>query len=223
MLLCGCGGPEAPAPTTAEITPAPSAPVVIDAATVTPPATVTSEPVATVVIDAGIDAAPPDPPLVKSKTWPFVVWDHAEAFAFNHVEYGPDIPLRVYDEANGWSKNIVEHKPIDQALAKHALELVLATRGEIEVSKCPFPRHAIVFYAGSRPVGTVNVCFTCGDILVWPDVQPPYDWSTAAGERRAMRDMKKRMPLYDKVFPQWEKLFRDDVGYPLTRPPGIEH
>ncbi|PCC67608.1 hypothetical protein SAMN02745121_02244 [Nannocystis exedens] len=145
-----------------------------------------------------------------SKTWPFVAWDRAEAFTFNHVPYGPGVPLRVYDATNGWSPEIAERKPISPAQAGRAVEWVVATRGALEVSKCAFPRHAVVLFAGDTPVGSVNVCFECGDILVWPEFEPPASGPTA--ERRHRQQMK----AYKRVFPEWERFFRDDLGLPLT-------
>ncbi|MFZ6178021.1 hypothetical protein [Nannocystis pusilla] len=154
----------------------------------------------------------PSTPLTPSKTWPFVAWDRAEAFTFNHVAYGPGIPLRVYDATSGWSPEIVERTTISAAQAGSAVERVVATRGTLEVSKCAFPRHAVVLYAGDTPVGSVNVCFECGDILVWPEFEPPASGPTA--ERR----LRQQMKAYKRVFPEWERFFRDDLGFPLTPP-----
>lgn len=141
--------------------------------------------------------------------WPFHAWDRAEAITYNHVPYGPGVPLRVYDVEHGWSPKIVERRPISAEQAERAVGWVRATGGEVEVSKCAFPRHAVVLYAGEAPVGTVNVCFECGDILVWPDV------GDAAPSERAYR---KKLAAYKKVFPNWERLFRDELGFSLAPP-----
>ena len=95
---------------------------------------------------------------------------------------------------------------------------MIATRGELEVSKCPFPRHAVVLYAGDAPVGTANVCFECGDILVWPDFEPPIpdDPWTPAVQRQFDRRTKKQLTGYKQVFPKWERFFRDELGFSLT-------
>ncbi len=153
----------------------------------------------------------PATPLPAAATWPFVAWDRAEAFTYNHVPYGPGIPLRVYDEANGWSRKIVERRALTADQAGRAVKWVAATGGEVEVSKCAFPRHAVVLYAGEVPVGTVNVCFECGDILVWP----AFDRAAAPKQGGGA----KPMAAYKKVFPQWERLFRDELGFSLTPPP----
>jgi hypothetical protein len=172
-------------------------------------------PAATAPATAAVASATPVRPI---KTWPFDAWDRAEAVTFNHLPYGPGIPLRAYDADHGWSPNIVERRPISQEQAARAVDWVIATGGELEVSKCPFPRHAVVLYAGERPVGTANVCFECGDILVWPDLDAPPDYAnwTDQAEKQWNKRLKKKMAGYKKVFPQWERFFRDELGYSLT-------
>lgn len=163
-----------------------------------------------------VDARPAAKP---SDAWPFVAWDRAEAFAFNHVPYGPGAPLRVYDATHGWSEKIVERRSITAAQAERAVGWVRETGGDVEVSKCPFPRHAVVLYAGDVPVGTINVCFECGDILVWPALDPAIaDDPSPAALRRREKAYKKKLAAYDRVFPRWQGFFRDEVGFPLTPP-----
>lgn len=162
-----------------------------------------------------------EPAALRSiAAWPFSAWDRAEAITYNHVPHGPGVPLRVYDAAHGWSPKIVERKPITAAQAERAVGWVVATGGEVEVSKCAFPRHAVVLYAGQTPVGTANVCFECGDILVWPDLDrpPDYDDESAAAAKRRERTYKQKLTAYKKVFPQWERFFRDELGFSLTPP-----
>lgn len=137
----------------------------------------------------------PAAPTKAIATWPFIAWDRAEAITFNNVAYGPGIPLRVYDADHGWSPKIVDRKPISQEQAARAVGWVIATGGELEVSKCAFPRHAVVLYAGEAPVGTANVCFECGDILVWPHLDAPPDhgnWTDKA-EKQWNRRLKKKL------------------------------
>lgn len=154
------------------------------------------------------------------KAWPFHKWDRAEAFTFNHTPFGPGVPLRVYDAARGWSEKIVERRPLTAAQAERAVGWVRETGGDVGVSKCPFPRHAVVLYAGDVPVGTINVCFECGDILVWPALDPPVDVDdpSPAAQRRRDHAYKKKLAAYDRVFPRWQRLFRDEVGFPLKPP-----
>ena len=167
------------------------------------------------------DTAPPAPhaaPVVPTpaKEWPFSAWDRAEAFAFNQIPYGPGIPLRVYDAAHGWNPNIVDHKPIDSTQAKRAIEWVKATTGEVEVSGCPFPRHAIVWYAGDTPVGTANLGFDCGDILVWPDFERHAAGTAPKVSGKAYKD---KLAAYDYIFPLWKKFFGEELGISTTWTP----
>lgn len=200
------------------VSPGPGVPPVGSAAPVLPPAPeippASPEPagVAEAVTPAPVSEAPVQP-LTRTRVWPFVAWDRAEAIGFNHVAYGPGVPLRAYAEATGWSPKIVERRAISREQGARAVEWVVATRGEIEVSKCAFPRHAVVLYAGATPVGSVNVCFECGDILVWPEFEPPPAEDTSAGYERRFR---RQMAGYKRVFPQWERFFRDELGLPLA-------
>ncbi|WP_434416598.1 hypothetical protein [Nannocystis pusilla] len=214
VVLFACTPREAPQAPGAEPAPAPPDP----AASAPAPETELEPTIATAsaqpetAASEPTSADKPSTPLTPSETWPFVAWDRAEAFTFNHVAYGPGVPLRVYDATSGWSPKIAERKPISAAQAGSAVERVVATRGTLEVSKCAFPRHAVVLFAGDTPVGSINVCFECGDILVWPDFEPPASGPTA--ERRHRQQMK----AYKRVFPEWERFFRDDLGFPLTPP-----
>jgi hypothetical protein len=187
----------APAPADA----APAAAVVADAAVA---------PVVAVVVADAAPAGPPPDAAPAIKTWPFTAWDRAEAITFNHMRYGPRIQLYVYTAEKGWSPNIVERYPLTVEQGKRAVGWTIETRGELEVSKCPFPRHAVVLYAGDTPVGTVNVCFECGDILVWP----PFE--TLPEDQDKLNALwSKQMKAYDRVFPKWQAFFRDEVGVPL--------
>jgi hypothetical protein len=82
---------------------------------------------------------------------------------------------------------------------------------------------AVVLYAGDTPVGTANVCFECGDILVWPDLEPPPDYDRWSDAKQRQQDRKYRQQLtaYKRVFPQWERFFRDELGFSLTPPRGL--
>ncbi len=165
-------------------------------------------------------AEPPAPaqPLTRTTSWPFVAWDRAEAVTYNHVAYGPGIALRAFDDVHGWSPKLVERRPVTRPQGERAVQWVLATGGEVVVSKCAFPRHAVVLFAGDTPVGSVNVCFECGDILVWPDLDPPPDdeHSSAAAQKQHERSYRRKLAAYKRVFPAWERFFRDELGLPLA-------
>jgi hypothetical protein len=147
--------------------------------------------------------------LRAHKAWPFHVWDGARAYAYNLAPYGPDPTLRVYEQAKGWDDSIAVERELTRAQAEEALRMLGSTQGEMLVSGCAYPRHAVVLFSGDVPVGSISVCFECGDILIWPPFDPDPHWP--AKKRKLY---KRLMPLYDRVFPQWQKLFEQDLGIP---------
>jgi len=155
------------------------------------------------VADAQQPAAtrPPEP----VSAWPYVAWDHAEAVTFNPFPGRRGVPLRVVDD-KGWSPHVTRRLPITREQAQRALDLLAVTEGELLVSKCPFPRHAIVLFAGDTAVASANVCFECGDILTWPA------WRDGTGDHEAL------FAAYQKVFPTWEAFFRDELKLSITPP-----
>jgi hypothetical protein len=169
--------------------------------------------------DAGEAAPRAGGPLRRTADWPFAAWDRAEGIAFNQFPARAGVPLRVYTAEKGWSPHIASRKPLDAEQARNAAAWVIRVGGEYQDSKCPFPRHAVVFYAGEVPVGSVNVCFECGDIMVWP----AYD--SLPGSRRKIPEAQKRHwfyaqkeTAYARVLPLWKRLFRDELGFSITPP-----
>lgn len=155
-----------------------------------------------------------------------MTWDRAEAVLFNHIPYGPGIEgyaLRAWDSEHGMNPSIVERKPIETAIAIRAVELVNATGGGVDVSKCAFPRHAVVFYRGNQPVASVSVCFACGDILVAPDPRSSIDEQsiTPSDDDADSAAYDARMAIYQQVYPKWQALFRDDIGFSIVPPPRV--
>lgn len=184
-----------------------------------PSPVVVQPPVQAQVVDAGsvpaIDAMPapdasPPPPAVSltpSKAWPFYAWDRAEAYTFNLRRPGPGAKLRVYNEKQGWTENPTKGPTLTAKQSKKALRLIAKTQGQMIVSKCPFPRHGIVFFQGETPVASVSVCFECGDIMVWPSYSQDPGW-----EEQKSRRFGKLMKSYKRVFPQWETLFETELS-----------
>lgn len=158
----------------------------------------------------------PAPVPRSGKVWPFHAWDRAEAVTFNQFAIRPSTQLEAYS-ADGWSPSLVDRKPISHAQATKAVGLVARTEGGVEVSKCPFPRHAVVLYEGQTPVASINVCFACGDILLWPSWEPAPDWDAMSDRqiKAAMMRSEQQMKLYDRVFPSWKAFFRDEVGFSI--------
>lgn len=169
---------------------------------------------ATVVADASPlavsipDAAPAATvELETSRTWPFFAWDEARAYTYNLRRPGPGAKLRIYSESQKWSQNPTEGPTLTLAQAKTSLGLLAKTQGGLIVSKCPFPRHGIVFFQKGEPVGSISVCFECGDIMIWPAYSQDPDWEEKKSSRFA-----KLMKAYDRVFPKWERFFEHDLG-----------
>lgn len=164
-------------------------------------------------------ATPVAPVARQGKLWPFHRWSRAEAVRFNEFPMRPAVPLYACSD-RGLSPHIVERIPISLPLAQRAVELLQRTRGAVEVSKCPFPRHAVILYDGDVPVASINVCFSCGDILVWPkwDAVPEPDWDHMTNAARAAHAaaQKAAMSAYEQTFPRWKSYFRDLIGFPIV-------
>jgi hypothetical protein len=175
-------------------------------------------------------SAPPPPPAVPSrapvrpeavprtgKVWPFHTWTRAEAAWFNRFFIRADVPLLAYDDVHGYSPHISDRRPISNAQAAAAVELAAATNGDVEVSKCPFPRHAVILFDGETPVASINVSFECGDILTWPRFAPaPASGTTTdLGLKRLHVKQLEQERRYARIFPRWRTFFRDDVGLPI--------
>lgn len=212
LLACG---PEETRSTTAPVatpTPSPDASSALSASPQLPPP---STPPDAGVADAAIvaapatsDALPADKVALRpSKKWPFVEWDAAQAYTFNLRKPGPGAKLHVFRRPQGWTEKPVPGKVLTEAQSKKALQLLAKTQGGMDVSKCPFPRHGIVFSVENVPVGSISVCFECGDILIWPPYSPDPKW-----EDKKYKRYGKLMRAYDRVFPGWKKLFAKDLG-----------
>lgn len=162
-------------------------------------------------------AAPPVKVTRSGKTWPFHAWNRAEAVTFNLFPMRPGVPTLAYDDVRGWSPYLVDRKALDAAQGSKALSFVMQTKGSVDVSKCPFPRHAVVLYEGELPVATINVCFACGDIVVWPEwrEQPDLGASTKPKQEEQLIRYRQYMKIYDAVFLKWQNFFRDEVGFPV--------
>lgn len=113
----------------------------------------------------------PAPATPAPGEWPFKPWSYAKAYAFNLFPATDEVQLRIL-EAGKWSPHVRSEALVDREQALHVVRLVNATKGSFETSKCPFPRHAFVFFdAADTPVGSVDVCFECEDLFAWPDFE----------------------------------------------------
>lgn len=168
---------------------------------------------------ASSGAGAPHASLVrKGKVWPFHAWNRAVAIRFNEFPMREAIPLYACND-QGLSPHIVEAIPISLPLAKKSVELLGQTQGAVAVSKCPFPRHAVILYDDDVPVASINVCFSCGDILVWPAwesiAEPDWDHLTDAQLKAYEAAQRAHLARYEKTFPFWKTYFRDQIGFPI--------
>ena len=152
---------------------------------------------------------------VTSGVWPFTEWSYTKAYTYNFVEAGPRYQMTVFSEDGQLNPYLRSEKSITNNQALEVQKQVNTTRGTVMVSKCPFPRHAVVFFNDKdRPVGEVGVCFECGDIIAHPDFDIPpnekYAVDTKTGEL-------KIMPLYDSSYKFFEgffqKVFKETIDW----------
>lgn len=210
LCLVACGS----TPSTAHVSPA--APPVTVASATPPPApdpvaAPAPEPTPVDPLFASLPASLPlempksDPKAMKrsGKIWPFHAWDHAEAVVYNWQPGGPG-QERVYDD-DGW--NTLKYRAaLDQERATWAVAIVQKQHGELLVSKCAFPRHAVVLFDGDTPVASINVCFTCHDIELWP---------AYTTKPLTEADYTRMAKTSDVMLPAWKHLFADELHFPL--------
>lgn len=207
-VLVACGTRTEPA---APVAPRPS-----------PAPAVTSSPSAT--RDASADApdaavraeAPPAPVERTGKDWPYHAYDRAEAVAFNPYSERnapADFDEYVYS-ARGWNHHVTEHRPITLPQAVEAIGLLRVT-GELETTKCTFPRHAVVLYEGTTPVASINVCFECAGLLTWPEWRRPAEPQINPLSAQALAKWNADVARFDKNLLRWKHFFQDEVGLPV--------
>ena len=141
--------------------------------------------------------------------WSQLEYATAKAYTYNFEEAGPNAkglyaygPHGRYREPSiGMHPNIRNSRPLTPAEAQQALSLTQQTEGAARVSKCAFPRHAVVFFdTKGAPIASVNICFECGDILVYPE------WDAQASEdKQAHRDDYTKR--YDAAMDGWRSFF----------------
>ncbi|MEC7985679.1 MAG: hypothetical protein VX278_10985 [Myxococcota bacterium] len=145
----------------------------------------------------------------QQQEWPPVAWTHAKAYTYNFTSYGPGKKLRVWDEY-GWADNIEQTFTLTQASADAALELIHQTQGDVQASKCPFPRHAVVYFnQKEEPVASINVCFSCTDILIYPPYFPSPEESFKRYETQSEEGGPLLFEIHERVLTKWESFFTD--------------
>jgi hypothetical protein len=178
-----------------------------------PPGTVTGE-----QLKAGLEALMQTEGAqlasANRQQWPPTEWTRARAYTYNFVPYGPGHQLRVWDES-GWSDAIVQTFELTQQQAEVAAELTHRTQGDVPASKCAFPRHAVVFFdEQDQPLASVNICFECTDILVWPPYfedeslsDSRFENAITVGEDGEAIEMPLLFTVHEQVLSSWERFF----------------
>jgi hypothetical protein len=134
----------------------------------------------------------------QRREWPFAHWAYARAYTFNFVPAGPGYMRQIYTPQAGMNPKIRSEHVLSAAQARVAAKVVSAIEGTQETSKCPFPRHGLVFFdSEDKPVGAISICFTREDIVAWPDYEIP------AGRKRALVPLARVL----RAFRQFESLF----------------
>ena len=200
VLAAACGGASASSSSTPSSSPvvATSAPIAVSSPSEYIPTLETGpfDALPKSLPTAFANVAKPAPVKRAGKTWPFHAWDRAEAVVMNWAPYGPDSEMHAYG-ANGWTQRLAYRAPLDASLAQRSVAIVLKEGGEILTTKCPVPRHAIVLFEGETPVASINVDFTCENVLLWP--QPP---SKAGGDAA-------------EFLPRWRDVFAGELHFPM--------
>ena len=174
-------------------------PVVVETSTEAGRLTIQAQP----VVSVGI-------PEEKRRPWPFTEWETAKAFTFNVNPSGSETDRYVWSD-QGWTDSIHQSIELSSEDAQSALRLIHQTGGGLVLSKCPIvPRHAVVFFdAEGRPVGSMNICFSCEDTLSFPR----YYASLEEGRKRYQisNEQGDGSLLFEEIHPQniaaWSEFF----------------
>ena len=154
-------------------------------------------------------------PLPKSlqQDWPPQKWSHAKAYTFNFVPFGPGQKSYIY-RADTWNGKIQKTYPITEEQAEYAVHLIHQTAGNVETSKCTFPRHGIVYFdENDTPIASINYCFSCGGVLVWPpyfeDMEEEYKKYDIQGKKVEGKEYIDPLviQIYEELTPSYEQLF----------------
>lgn len=164
------------------------------------------------VTDVAAEATPRFPDAMRNDDWAGQ-WATARAYTYNTEKaYGPGASIWVW-RGESFNPNIDSTHELTREQGEAALELVHQAAGRMLVSKCAYPRHAVVFFDDEgQPVASVNVCFECGDILVYPDYVDdeleekkyaiPSDVVDEHGLERQLFDL-----VHEAVMPRWADFF----------------
>ena len=117
---------------------------------------------------------------------PFPVHDRAVAYAFNQGEGQLQSILHEGKLNPTTSEKLA--RPLKGKQLDELASFVTGERSKHEMADCYYPRHAVVFYLGKKPVGYVEVCFECYEYR--SDIKglaKTWDLSGLAGFFRALK------------------------------------
>jgi hypothetical protein len=153
----------------------------------------------------------------KPVKWSKLKYASAKAYTFNFEPFGPGHKgLRAFgpirgpgEDTVGMHPKIRNSAPLTAEQASEAFALVRLTEGAARMSKCAFPRHGVVFFdKKGDPIASVNICFECGDILIWPE----WDRRPSAKKNSYGEVFTKK---YDKAMSGWTTLFQSLDDMPI--------
>ena len=153
------------------------------------------------------------------KKWPPQEWSYAKAYTFNFVPYGPGNSNYVYKK-DTWNKNTPVSYAINNKQAEYALKLVHKTAGDVETSKCTFPRHGIVYFnEQDTPIASINYCFSCEAVLLWPaylSFEERLERESLAGTKVEGQEWvdPQVVQIYYDLVPAYKHLFFEQLKMP---------
>lgn len=160
-------------------------------------------------------------PEELKRNWPPEAWSYAKAYTYNFVPYGPHGKTNYIYFDDEWSDDIEQSIDITKEEANYAIQLVHHTAGDVEASSCIFPRHGIVYFDESdKPVASINYCFSCEGVLVWPSYFETMEEEKQKYELTLPIEDPDSYPeptvieIYYELQPNWKSLFLDVLALP---------
>jgi hypothetical protein len=111
----------------------------------------------------------------QSNNWPPTNFVEARAYLYNLPgKHGAPILRHGQINPSAWNRQGVVLNQSEIAAVQKAVSEYRAAG--MVMGSCYKPRHAVVFYDAQRkPVGFVEVCFSCSNYRLWPDHPGPID------------------------------------------------
>ncbi|MCP4443234.1 MAG: hypothetical protein GY810_30390 [Aureispira sp.] len=153
----------------------------------------------------------------ETENWPYKAYKYAKIYGYN-IGKPKDLPrkdgrmqMAIVNKEGVFNPNIKYTEGISIELAEKVQKHVEKMEGTRILSKCFFPRHAIVLFdVNDDVVARVEVCFTCEDVRVVPDVNIPDDEKSSP----YIGENFKLNPTIKGAFKFFEKTFKQ-AGMPI--------